>query len=195
VITIAAIAMGVIIAVCGYRWGFYTIWAVLFNIMISIYLSVMLSPTVAAFAPMLFGGYKPGDAGFWYVYAAVAAAVALASFIVLQVVAMTYFTGTFNITLPRLLENLGAIFIGFVTGYILWGFICFLVLILPISKDQPVLLKAFTADEQSKELSVPVISKVVNTINALSLQPNGGEVKNVINWTLGWDVKEPNGTK
>jgi hypothetical protein len=186
--------MGVVFAVCGYRWGFYTIWAMLFNLLISIYLSVMLSPTVAGFMPTLFpAGARQSDGDFWYVYAAIVAGVALVSFIILQITAMTYFTGTFNISLPKLLENLGAMFIGFVAGYVLWGFICFLVLIMPVSKDQPLLLKSFTTDQQSKELSMPTISKVANTINAVSLQPNQQQVQTVIKWTLGWENPgEPN---
>jgi hypothetical protein len=190
----AAFAMGVVFAVCGYRWGFYTIWAVLFNLLISIYLSVMLSPTVAGFLPTLFpAGARQSEGNFWYVYAAIAAGVALASFIVLQITAMAYFTGTFNISLPKLLESLGAMFIGFLVGYVLWGFICFLVLIMPVSKEQPILLKSFTADPQSKELSMPTILKVANTVNAVSLQPNRQQVRNVIKWTLGWEnPPEPN---
>jgi hypothetical protein len=194
VIGIAAIAMGVVFAICGYRWGFYTIWAMLFNFLISIYLGVMLSPTVAGFMPTLFpAGTRQSEGNFWYVYAAIVAGVALASFIVLQITATTYFTGTFNISLPKLVENLGAMFVGFVAGYVLWGFMCFLVLIMPASKDQPLLLKSFTADQQSKELSMPTISKVTNTINAVSLQSNRPQVRNVIKWTLGWEtVAEPN---
>ena len=193
-IGIAAIAMGVVFAVCGYRWGFYTIWAMLFNLLISIYLSVMLSPTVMGFMPTLFpASARQSDGNFWYVYAAIVAGVALVSFLILQITAMTYFTGTFNISLPKLMENLGAIFIGFVAGYVLWGFICFLVLIMPISKGGPLLLKSFTTDPQSKEISMPTISKVTNTINAVSLQPNRPQVRNVIKWTLGWEnTSEPN---
>jgi hypothetical protein len=193
-IGIAAIAMGVVFAVCGYRWGFYAIWAMLFNLLISIYLGVMLSPTVAGLLPTLFpASARQNEGTFWYVYAAIIAGVAIVSFIILQITAMTYFTGTFNISLPKLLENLGAMFIGFVSGYILWGFICFLVLIMPVSKNQPVLLESFTADQQSKEISMPTISKVTNIINAISLQPNRPQVRNVIKWTLGWETAgEPN---
>jgi hypothetical protein len=191
---LAAISMGVLLAVCGYRWGFYTIWAMFFNLLISIYLSVMLSPTVAGFMPTLFpAGTRQSEGIFWYVYAAIVASVALISFIILQVTAMTYFTGTFNISLPKLLENLGAMFIGFVAGYILWGFLCFLVLIMPIKKEQLILFKSFTTDPQSREISMPTISKVTNTINAVSLQPNRPQVRNVIKWTLGWETtSEPN---
>jgi hypothetical protein len=193
-ITMAAIAMGVVFAVCGYRWGFYTIWAMLFNLMISIYLGIMLSPTVAGFMPTLFSaGVRQTEGNFWYVYAAIVAGVALTSFIILQITAMTYFTGTFNISLPKLLENLGAMFVGFAAGYILWGFLCFLVLIMPIKKEQSILFKSFTADPNSKEISMPTISKVTNTINTVSLQPNRPQVRTVIKWTLGWETTgEPN---
>jgi hypothetical protein len=190
-IFIAAVSMGIIFAVFGCRRGFYVIWAVLFNLVISIYLSVMFSPTVAAFLPGLFGeGVAQTEGRFWYAYAGLAAAVAVVSFVVLQIIAMTYFTGTFQITLPRWTENIGAAFTGFATGYILWGFICFLILIMPVSEI--VFFKSFTTSVQSKELSVPAVSKVVNTVNALSLQPNRERVRNVLSWTLGWDVKEPN---
>jgi hypothetical protein len=193
-IGIAAIAMGVVFAVCGYRWGFYTIWAMLFNLLISIYLGVMLSPTVAGFLPTLFpAAARQSEGSFWYVYAAIVAGVAMVSFIILQITATAYFTGTFNISLPKLIEKLGSLFIGFVAGYALWGFICFLILIMPIKKDQSILFKSFTADPNSKEISMPTISKVTNTVNAVSLQPNRPQVRNVITWTLGWkNTGEPN---
>ncbi|MDO8302072.1 MAG: hypothetical protein Q7T18_02415 [Sedimentisphaerales bacterium] len=192
---IAAIAMGFVFAVCGYRWGFYTMWAVLFNLTISIYLGVMLSPTAAGVLPMLFPADAQQSSGaFWYIYAGLTAGVSLVSFIILQTVAMSYFTGTFNITLPKLLENLGAAFAGFVTGYVLWGFICFLVLIMPVS--QSVFLKSFTADRGSIEVSMPTVSKVVNIINAVSLQPNRRQVQNIMRWTLDVpDTSDPNEKK
>jgi hypothetical protein len=187
----AAIAMGFVFAVCGYRRGFYATWAVLFNIAISIYLSVMLTPTAAAFLPaVLPDGAKSSDGSFWYAYAGIAAAAAFVSFVILQIIATVFFTGTFNISLPKLVDKLGAALIGFAAGYVLWGFICFLVLIMP--KSENVLLKSFTAGSESKELSMSAVSKVVNTINLVSLQPNREQVKNVISWTLGWEVKEPN---
>jgi uncharacterized membrane protein required for colicin V production len=187
----AAIAMGFVFAVFGYRRGFYATWAMLFNIAISIYLSVMLTPTAAAFLPAVFpDGAKSSDGSFWYAYAGIAAAVAFVSFVILQVIAMAYFTGAFNISLPKVVDRLGATLIGFAAGYVLWGFICFLVLIMP--KSENVFLKTFTATSESKELSMPAVSKVVNTINAVSLQPNREQVKNVISWTLGWEMKEPN---
>jgi len=191
-IGIAAVSMGVIFAVCGYRWGFYVVWAILFNLVISIYLSVMLTPTMAALLPALFPARaEQSESSFWYAYAGVAAGVAVVSFIILQILAMTYFTGTFTISLPKLMENLGAAFVGFVAGYILWGFICFLVLIMPVSGSM--FFKTFTAGGQSKELSMPAVSNLVNAVNLVSLQPNRQQVRNVITWTLGWEMKaEPN---
>lgn len=165
-ITLAAISMGILFAVFGYRRGFYVTWTMMFNIIISIYTSVMLTPSIAAFMPSIFGGLKQGEGSYWYIYASMAAAVAIVSMLILQIIAMTYFTGTFNVSLPKLLDNLGAAFLGFVAGYILWGFVCFLVLIMPVSDN--VLFKSFTANSQSKELCMPAVSKTVNTINAVA---------------------------
>jgi hypothetical protein len=39
---------------------------------------------------------------------------------------------------------------------------------------------------------MPAVSKVVNTVGAFSLQPDRRQIKNIISWTLGWEVKEPN---
>jgi hypothetical protein len=192
-ITLAAVAVGILFAVFGYKRGFYVIWTLLFNMIISIYVSVMFTPSIAGLMPSLFGNLKQGDPAYWYVYAAIAAAVAVVSMFVLQIIAMTYFTGTFKVSLPRLFDNLGAAFVGFVAGYILWGFICFLILIMPVSDN--VLFKSFTAGCQSKELCMPAVSKTVNMINVLSFQPNSPQVRNVISWTLGLEIKEPNDVK
>ena len=46
-----AVMTGVIFAVVGIRRGFYATWALVFNILISIYLAVMLTPAVIGFIP------------------------------------------------------------------------------------------------------------------------------------------------
>jgi MFS family permease len=192
-ITLAAISTGILFAVLGCKRGFYVIWTIMFNMVISIYIGVMFTPSIAAFMPSLFGKLKPGEPAYWYAYAAIVAAVAIICMFVLQIIAMTHFTGTFKVSLPRLFDNLGAAFVGFVAGYILWGFVCFLILIMPVSNN--VLFKSFTSTSQSRELCMPAVSNTIDVINALSLQPNRPQVRNVISWTLGWEIKEPNDVK
>ncbi|MBA7485891.1 hypothetical protein ES707_21443 [subsurface metagenome] len=50
-ILLLAVVVGVVFAVIGVRKGFFPMWLVLFNILISIYVGVMLSPTLVAIRP------------------------------------------------------------------------------------------------------------------------------------------------
>jgi len=191
---LAGLALAVIGAVIGYRRGFYAMWATTFNVIVSIYIAIMLTPTLSSKFNLLGSGLgNVNNPTFWYIYACCVAVTAFLIFMVLEIIAMTYFTGAFNITLPGIFENIGASGLGFLTGYVTWGFICFVVLIMPFSQDR-LITKAFTADTTSRQISAPAISKLLNTTNVFSWQPNSNRVSNVISWTLGWteDGSEPN---
>ena len=178
----AAIAFGFIFAVWGYKRGLYAMWATLFNVVIGIYLGIMLTPTIAG----TFGEYWPlqTQKNFWYAYAGCVAGVALAAFFILETIATAFFTGIFTVSLPRLLNRIGSVILGFITGYVVWVFICFIVLIMPVSQN--LLLKSFTSQE-SVQMSMPAISRLLNLTNILSSQPNREQVSKVVHWTLGID--------
>ena len=188
-IVIAGIALGIICAVMGSRRGFYAMWATFFNVAVSVYIAIMLTPTLSSYFGFLGKGFGDVNGGmFWYIYAGCVAGIAFLCFLIMEVMAMTYFTGAFDVTLPKLFQSIGAAGLGFLCGYIAWGFICFVVLIMPISKER-IFTKAFTSDTASRDkVAAPAISKVLNTTNVFSMQSDGKRVNNVVSWTLGWKM-------
>jgi hypothetical protein len=184
---LAGIALGLIFAVIGLRRGFYSMWSTMCNVLIGIYMAVMLTPTLSSYFEWVGKGFGNSDKpAFWYVYAGCFAAIALATFFILEVMALTYFVGTFSISLSKFVNNIGGVTAGFITGYVLWGFICFNILIIP--KVQDYLLTGNFATQDTLNRSVTSVSKVVNTANAFSLQPNMAKVAQVIKWSLNFEI-------
>ena len=120
-----AILGGIILAVFAVKKKFYSMWPVLFNVMVSIYLGVMILPLIVGFAEDIEN--SP------YHLAGCILLTAIAVFAILQTITTTFFTGAFEVSFPRLFDNIGAGILGFVSGYIACTFICFLIFVCPFS--------------------------------------------------------------
>ena len=110
--------------------GFYETWAMLFNIVISIYLAVFLRPTIADILPA--AGNTP------YSSALTIIAIAIASFAILHGISYVFFTSQFSVSFPRVLDILGTGFLGFLAGLLVWSFVSLLICIMPISQSSVV---------------------------------------------------------
>jgi hypothetical protein len=118
--------------------------------------------------------------------------------VIFQFIASSFFTGIFTVSFPKWIDTLGSALLGFVCGYVLWGFLCFTVLIMPLSQKR-FLLNALTGDKESvaisRRSSTPSVSKIINTANAISFQSDTEKVHRVICWTLGWANETPSPTE
>ena len=125
--------------------GFYEMWVMLFNIVISIYLAVFLRPIIVNIPAV-------GDTP--YSDALTMIAIALASFSILHGISYTFITSQFKVSFPRIFNTLGTGFLGFLAGFLVWNFVSFLIFITPISQDTFVRGIGFNDEFQQSNISV-----------------------------------------
>ena len=111
-----AVIAGIVFAVVGIRRGLCPTWALVFNILIAIYLSVMLTPAMLRL-------FDDAD-GFQYHRPICVAALAIAFFGILQAGAIVLI-GTFEASLPRMFDIVGSGVLGFLSGYLACVFFLF----------------------------------------------------------------------
>jgi len=140
--------------------GFYETWAFVFNIVISIYLAVFLGPIIANI---------PGVGDMEYGRTLTLAATAIAAFLVLHGISYTFVTGQLSVTFPKVFNTVGAAFLGFLAGFLLWSFVALLIYITPAISENA-LVKEMDFSSQFKQTSAPYISWWCNFVNRLSRQ-------------------------
>jgi len=131
-----AILIGILVAVMAIKTGVYMMWAILFNALISIYLGVMLCPTIIGLIPDI------GDSR--YHHAGCVGGIAVVIFAIFQTITVNFLLGEEAgknkkneeaISFPKVVNTIGAGLVGFFLGYIVWGFVLFVFLITPISNE------------------------------------------------------------
>ena len=109
------------------KLGFYQIWTALFNIVISIYLAVHLSSVLPEFIP--------AAASTQYCKALCMLVTGLAAFLVLHGISYIFLLGQFNVSFPKIFDTVGAGFLGFAAGFLVWSFATMLVCTTPVSQN------------------------------------------------------------
>lgn len=177
VVLLASIIIGVVFGIAAARKGLYSTWALLVNICVSIYLAVFLTPTVL---------YNIGSlADLPYALPACLAIIAVAVFAILQSITFIFFTGQFHFSFPKILNILGAGLLGFVSGFVVCGFLGLVILTMPVLQQDSAFAEQLT---ETAELSVV---KVCNCINFLSRQTVRYCAKDVIEWCVGDEQGQP----
>jgi hypothetical protein len=125
------------------KTGFYETWAILFNLVISIYLGVHLQPLISAIIP--------AAADTPYGNTLTVLAVAAASFLLLQGITYVFFTSQLTISFPKLFDVLGAGLLGFLAGFLVWSFVALLLCTTPLSHKPAV--KQMCFDSQQTTIS------------------------------------------
>jgi hypothetical protein len=134
--------------------GFYEMWVMLFNIVISIYLAVFLRPIIVNIPAV-------GDTPYSNALAMIA--IALASFSVLHGISYTFITSQFKVSFPRIFDTLGTGFLGFLAGFLVWNFVSFLIFITPISQDT--FVRGIGFNKQFQQSNVSVICRWCDLVN------------------------------
>jgi len=112
-------------AVIAVKRGFYEMWGTLFNVVISIYSAVFLAPTVLK----LSDGAETSE----FLISVYLLSIAIVIFAILYFLCLTFLTGQFRITLPRIVDLIGSGLVGIAVGIIVWSFLGFLVLTMPVT--------------------------------------------------------------
>ncbi len=122
------ILAGALFAWLTFKLGFYDTLVILFNIVISIYVAVFLTPVIVDIVPAA-ADIPGGNALTLF-------ALAVGIFFILFGISYTFITGQFNISLPKIFDILFAPLLGFLTGFLLLSFAAFLICITPISQNK-----------------------------------------------------------
>jgi hypothetical protein len=167
------ILVGGIFAWLAIKLGFYQTWALVFNIIISIYLGLYLQPAITNISAV-------GDTPFSNALSMLA--IAVAAFLILQGISYTFITGQFNISFPKVFETLGSGFLGFLAGYLVWSFIALFIYITPIS--QSTFVKEAGFKDELQQSSVSYISRFCNMVNAIVSRNKESSAEQTINRLL-----------
>ncbi len=121
------ILFAALLAWVGFKAGFYQIWTTLFNVLIAVYLAIHLSPLIAEIIPA---------AGSTEISKTLCMLVTSAAiFLILHGFAYVFLLSQFNVTFPKVLDTIGAAFLGFLTGFLIWSFVCLVICTGPIGKN------------------------------------------------------------
>ncbi|MHC4076653.1 MAG: CvpA family protein [Planctomycetota bacterium] len=120
------IAVGLVFVYFAVRVGFYEIWAVLFNIVIAVYLGIYLSPVLA--------GIIGSDEEVPYNQGLMMLTVAVVTFVILEGITYVLFTSHFSISFPRFFNVVFSGGLGFLVGLLVWSFLVVLIYLTPVSR-------------------------------------------------------------
>ena len=172
-----AVVAGVIFAVIGIRKSFFPMWAMLFNILVSIYLSIMLSPLIVQI--------RPDMDQLRYYLAACVAVIAVMAFIILQVIKTSFLAQISESLCPRFFDNVGAAILGFLSGYVVFSFVFLAVCIMPFS--EPSFMKGILGDGVSTPSGAKPVVKACNFVAKASMQCYSDTAVEVVDWLTAPD--------
>ena len=158
---IITIIVGILFALLGMKKTFYPMWALLFNVLLAIYLAVMLTP-------IIIDKFKIIDSFGNYSYALCLLSIAVAVFAVAQLLTFRFLTAVYCVSFPAILNNAGAAILGFLTGFAVANFIIFIITITPITGNPS--LDKLSKDAQSYGNVDSYLISTCKVINKLSLQ-------------------------
>lgn len=158
------IVVGLVFVFIGYRKTWYPRWALLFNVLISVYTGIMTAPQIVDKFPVI-RNYL-GD----FSYSAGILTIAIVFFIVIQFLAFKFFTAVYVVSFPKILNSAGAAVVGFLAGSVIAGFLFFLINITPLSDFSAV--KFLAQGRQFPDQVNSVVLESCNFVHALSLQPD-----------------------
>ena len=124
-----AVIAGAGFAYLGFKKGFFPMWAISFNILVSAYLSVMLLPVIAAIIP------DNGGLAYFYNCALSLLIIGMLVFVVLQTIASSYFSAGFQVTFPAIFDSIVAPILGFISGYLLCCTVLVIVSLMPFTNE------------------------------------------------------------
>ena len=124
-----AILAGALFVWLAVRIGFYETWVLFFNIVVSIYVSVFLTPILAEFAP------APGGASSYHT-ALCLIVLAGGCFALLQGLSFVYLTGQFHIPFPRVFDIVFSGMVGFVAGFLVLSFVALVLTTTPLASHK-----------------------------------------------------------
>ena len=124
---LAGILVGGLCVWYAIKIGFYETWAMLFNIVIAIYLALFLARPIVNFLPEETGNIPCCEA-------LVLLIVAAGSFLILHGITYILFTSQFQVPFPKIFDILFAGLLGFFGGFLALSFAALIIFLTPFGK-------------------------------------------------------------
>ncbi len=123
-VLLASILVGGLCIWFAIRIGFYETWAMLFNIVISIYVALFLTRPIVNLLPEETSNIPCCDALALII-------LAVGPFLILQGITYILFTSQFKVTFPKMFDILFAGLLGFFGGFLLLSFAVLIIFLTP----------------------------------------------------------------
>lgn len=153
-----AILTGALFIWLAVRMGFYETWALLFNIIIAIYVSIFLAPTVARFVPM------PGGASWCTALSMLV--LAGGSFAVLHGLSWVFLTGQFKIRFPSVFDVVLSGILGFVAGFLILSFAALALATTPLAEHE--IVSTLGLGREGQQANIAGIARCCNLIHSVA---------------------------
>jgi len=164
------------------RIGFFEMWTMLFNIAISIYVAIFLTPVIMNFVP------AAGDTS--YGQALTLTALAVGTFLILFGISYVFLTGQFSVAFPKVFDIILAGILGFLAGSLLFSFAALIVTVTPLSQNRLMSKVGFNA--QSQRTNIAYICRCCDLIHlAVSSADSETTAEQTIDALLGSTKSEP----
>ena len=154
------ILVGIIAAWLGRKMRFYSAWALLFNILVSMYLGVMLTGALI--------GMITDQSISYYHCAAGVAGIAIIVFIILHTFTITVLIADVEICFPRMFDGVGSAILAFLSGYLVCNFVIFVICIMPFTKNPTV--ENIIEQGDLTVVAVPSIAVACDFVGNMSMQ-------------------------
>ena len=142
--------------------GFYEMLAMLFNIVISIYVAMFLTPIILDIIP---------EAGDIPCSNALALAVlGVGTFFILYGITWVFLTGQFKVSFPKSFDILFAGVLGFLTGFLVLSFAAFVITITPLSQNR--FFRQIGFNRNSQQANISYICFWCDLVNSIVSAPD-----------------------
>jgi len=121
------VAVGGLFAWIGVRLGFLASWIMFFNLLLAAYMGVFLGPYIIASVPAT----TESPYGHALVFVSTAVGTLLATY----AACYASLAGRIQIEFPRVFESLAAGILGFLSGFLAWGFVSMVICLTPLSEE------------------------------------------------------------
>jgi len=161
-----AILAGILFVWLAVRLGFYATWVLLFNIVISIYVAIFLTPLIVSFAPA---------AGQVASYGAALSMLVLAGgcFALLHGLSYVFLTGQFNIAFPRIFDIVLSGVLGFAAGFLILSFAAIVLTTTPLAQQE--IVSSIGFNEQSQRANISCVARCCDLVHAIAGFEGGKE--------------------
>jgi len=142
--------------------GFYEMLAMFFNIVISIYVAIFLTPVILDIVP------EAGDISCSNGFAMVV--LAIGTFFILYGITFVFLTGQFKVSFPKSFDILFTGILGFLAGFLVLSFAAFVITITPISQNR--FVKQVGLNRNSQQANISYICWWCDLVNSIVSSPD-----------------------